>query len=173
MKWNIGSVKLYFLSRQRYCSCKHVKETGQSWLTQPVVQLITDKMTNRSGSAIRVTEHYTSRDWQRQRELDGDYVLVNILYDFTWWSMTEIRRRNICGVNCVYLPLKHMASVITRAIFTVLWHECYLAISCKCDDYNYIILWWVPWQQPQKHSSCAMWIVKYYLQAAAKQTADD
>lgn len=44
-------------------------ETGKHCLTQTLVQLITEKMTNRSGSAIRMTEQDTSGDQERKREM--------------------------------------------------------------------------------------------------------
>lgn len=78
MTRNVGSVELYFLQSLGKDSRRRVeRETGQHWLTQTLVQLITEKMTKRSGSAIRMTDQDISGDRERRRELDGDDVLIN------------------------------------------------------------------------------------------------
>lgn len=105
----------------------------QHCLAQTSVQLIIEKMTNRSGSAMRVTEQDTLRDRGRKKsQSHRDRSCDCECNDFKTYLFLEIRRKEICGVNnCLHL--KETVPVITQ---TGIYCDFFLIITCTFVDHN-------------------------------------
>lgn len=95
-------------SPQAWITASVSRETDQHCLAQTSVQLIIEKMTNRSGSAMRVTEQDTLRDRGRKKsQSHRDRSCDCECNDFKTYLFLEIRRKEICGVNnCLHLKRK-------------------------------------------------------------------